>query len=262
IFQNALRGRDLASAYTAAGALADVRFVPLGSVDLLLDVFGEMSAPRDVEPMTRILGSLARIGDEHAIPVLRAAMVHTTPAVAEAAAAALARITGVEVGASSDNPPERRIDWERLSGYGSRPRLQLITDRGTILVALDPGQAPQTCETILRFAEEGAYDGVPFHRVVTNFVIQGGDFERADGFGGPGFAIRSEFTRIPYRRGVIGMASGGKDTEGSQFFITHSPQPHLDGRYTAFGQVVRGMSVVDSIIQGDRVIAAEVIRGG
>ena len=93
-------------------------------------------------------------------------------------------------------------------------------------------------------------------------MIQGGDFDRADGFGGPGLAIRSEFTRIPYRRGVIGMASAGKDTEGSQFFITHSPQPHLDGRYTAFGQVVRSMKVVDRIIQGDRVLTAEVVRGG
>ena len=91
-------------------------------------------------------------------------------------------------------------------------------------------------------------------------MIQGGDFEREDGFGGPGFAIRSEFTRIPYAAGVIGMGSAGKDTEGSQYFITHSMQPHLDGRYTAFGYVIEGMDVVDRIYRGDRVIKAEVIN--
>jgi peptidylprolyl isomerase len=89
---------------------------------------------------------------------------------------------------------------------------------------------------------------------VPNFVIQGGDVERGDGWGGPGFAIRSELTRIPFDRGAVGMASAGKDTEGSQYFVTHSMQPHLDGRYTAFGRVVSGMNVVDAIQVGDSVV--------
>lgn len=83
--------------------------------------------------------------------------------------------------------------------------------------------------------------------MVPDFVVQGGDFARGDGFGGPGFEIRSEFTRMLFDRGVVGMASAGKDTEGSQFFITHSMQPHLDGSYTAFGRVIEGMDVVDSV---------------
>jgi peptidylprolyl isomerase len=112
--------------------------------------------------------------------------------------------------------------------------------------------------TISQFARDGRYDGVPFHRVVPNFVVQGGDFERGDGWGGPGFAIRSEFTRIPYGRGTIGMASAGKDTEGSQFFLTHSMQPHLDGRYTAFGAVVEGMDVVDRLLPNDTLRSARV----
>ena len=151
------------------------------------------------------------------------------------------------------------IDWEYLAARGAAPRLLLETERGEVIVRFLTEEAPLTVQTILRLAEAGSYDGVAFHRVVPNFVAQGGDFERQDGMGGPGFAIRSEFTRIAYERGVIGMASAGKDTEGSQFFITHSMQPHLDGRYTAFGHVVSGMDAVDSIAEGDRVIRATVL---
>jgi cyclophilin family peptidyl-prolyl cis-trans isomerase len=93
---------------------------------------------------------------------------------------------------------------------------------------------------------------VVFHRVVPNFVIQGGD-PRGDGWGGPGYTIRSEFSPIPFDAGVIGMASAGKDTEGSQWFVTHSPQPHLDGRYTVFGRVTGGLDVVHKIQVDDRI---------
>jgi len=88
--------------------------------------------------------------------------------------------------------------------------------------------------------------------VVPNFVVQDGD-PGGDGWGGPGFALRDENSRVRYSRGVVGMALSGPDTGGSQFFITHSPQPHLDGTYPVVGQVVEGMEVVDRIIQGDRI---------
>jgi peptidylprolyl isomerase len=127
-----------------------------------------------------------------------------------------------------------------------------------MVVELDAEQAPITVQTIAEFARAGRYDGVPFHRVVANFVIQGGDFERRDGYGGPGFEIVSEFTRIPYRRGTIGMASAGKDTEGSQYFLTHSIQPHLDGRYTAFGMLVEGFEALDAILESDVVVRATI----
>jgi peptidylprolyl isomerase len=127
-----------------------------------------------------------------------------------------------------------------------------------VVIEMDLQSAPQTVTTIAALAEEGAYDGVPFHRVVPNFVVQGGDVGRGDGWGGPGFMIRSEFTRIPYQRGTVGMASAGKDTEGSQFFITHSMQPHLDGRYTAFGRVVEGMDIVDRLVENDTISTARV----
>lgn len=143
---------------------------------------------------------------------------------------------------------------------GTTPRLRLTTNKGTIVLQLAVDQAPLTSQTILQLAEAGKYDGVPFHRVVPNFVIQGGDYERGDGYGGLDYTIRTEITYIPFDRGVLGMASAGKDTEGSQFFITHSTQPHLDGRYTAFGTVIEGMTVVDSILPFDRIIKATVLR--
>jgi peptidylprolyl isomerase len=154
------------------------------------------------------------------------------------------------------------LDWGYLASLGTAPRWTLETDRGTVVVQLDPEEAPLTVQTIAKLSEEGRFDGVPFHRVVPNFVAQGGDFASGDGFGGPGFTIKSEFTQVPYLRGSVGMASAGKDTEGSQFFFTHSMQPHLDGSYTNFGWVLGGMDVVDQLDVGDRILRASVERGG
>ena len=168
---------------------------------------------------------------------------------------------GIEVEARGETVPATvLIDWDQLAEYGPRPLLTLFTEHGPIAIEMDAEQAPQTVQKLIRSAIRGDYDGVPFHRVVPNFVIQGGDYLRADGFGGPNVAIRSEFTRIRYRPGTAGIASSGKDTEGVQYFITQSMQPHLDGRYTAFGQVIHGQDVVDAIQQGDVVLRAVVTK--
>jgi cyclophilin family peptidyl-prolyl cis-trans isomerase len=110
--------------------------------------------------------------------------------------------------------------------------------------------APITAGNFITLARKGYFDGLSFHRVVPNFVIQGGD-PRGDGEGGPGYTIRDELNQEPYLRGTVGMALSWRDTGGSQFFITHSPQPHLDARYTVVGRVVSGMEVVDAINQWD-----------
>lgn len=263
LFAAALQSRDLSASYAAAPVLADSLFRTLGSVDLMMDVYQWMQIPEDIEPMIEILRSLGRAGDERAVGLLRNEAGSTNLVISRTAADALQTITGEEIEEREVlDRPEREIDWNYLSSLGPQPILSMETEKGTILVRLITVEAPLTVQTITQFATQGLYDGVAFHRVVQNFVIQGGDFEREDGFGGPGFAIRSEFTRIPYIAGVIGMASAGKDTEGSQYFITHSMQPHLDGRYTAFGYVIEGMDVVDRIYRGDRVVRAEVIVAG
>ncbi len=260
LFAAALQSGDLGASYAAAPVLADSLFRLLGSVDLMIDVYQWMQIPEDIEPMVEILRSLGRTGAERAVPLLRKEAGSSNLVISRAAAGALQIITGEEVEERDIlNRPEREIDWDYLSSLGPHPLLRLETDKGTILVRLITEEAPLTVQTVTQFATQGLYDGVAFHRVVPNFVIQGGDFERGDGFGGPGFAIRSEFTRVPYIAGVIGMASAGKDTEGSQYFITHSMQPHLDGRYTAFGYVIEGMDIVDRTYRGDRVVRAEVI---
>ena len=130
------------------------------------------------------------------------------------------------------------------------PRVRCVTPRGTFVIELDGRTAPNTCAVILDLIGQGYYDDLTFHRVVPDFVVQGGD-PRGDGWGGPGYMIRSEWSRTPYERAVVGIAHDGKDTGGSQFFVTLSEQPHLNGRYTVFGRVSKGMETVDLIQMGD-----------
>jgi cyclophilin family peptidyl-prolyl cis-trans isomerase/HEAT repeat protein len=126
------------------------------------------------------------------------------------------------------------------------------TVRGPIYVELYGADAPITVLNFLALARSGYYRNTRFHRVVPNFVAQDGD-PRDDGNGGPGYAIRDEMNRRRYERGAVGMALSGPDTGGSQYFITHSPQPHLDGHYTVFGRVTKGFDVLDRIVQGDQI---------
>jgi cyclophilin family peptidyl-prolyl cis-trans isomerase/HEAT repeat protein len=132
------------------------------------------------------------------------------------------------------------------------PTATIETERGTMVVTLLGADAPITVDNFLRLADRHYFDGSRWHRVVPNFVIQDGD-PRGDGNGGPGTVIRDEINRDRYDRGTLGMALSGPDTGGSQFFLTHSPQPHLDGRYTVFGMLTSGAPVLDLIVQGDRI---------
>jgi cyclophilin family peptidyl-prolyl cis-trans isomerase len=127
-----------------------------------------------------------------------------------------------------------------------------VTDKGSFTIELLPEDAPLTVDNFIELARRGFFNGLTFHRVVPNFVIQGGD-PRGDGNGGPGYQIRCEINEVAYDRGAVGMALSGKDTGGSQWFVTHSPQPHLDGGYTVFGRVTKGIDVVDKIARGDLI---------
>ncbi len=148
-------------------------------------------------------------------------------------------------------PPEMTTDTEKVY------RVEMETERGTIHLDLYPEHAPLTVNNFLFLVGEGYYDGVSFHRVIDNFMIQGGD-PTGTGMGGPGYRFADEFAGNPltHETGVISMANAGPGTNGSQFFITHCPQPHLNGKHTVFGRVVKGQDVVDSIRQGDMIFKA------
>jgi cyclophilin family peptidyl-prolyl cis-trans isomerase len=135
---------------------------------------------------------------------------------------------------------------------GALPQVTIETDHGNLVIILYAGEAPLTVQNFLRLVDRRYFNGSRWHRVVPNFVIQDGD-PRGDGNGGPGWAIRDEINPWRYGRGTVGMALSGPDTGGSQFFITHSPQPHLDGGYTVFGQMLQGDDVLEQIVQGDRI---------
>ena len=205
-----------------------------------------------------VLLALGELGDPGAIPRLESAREDASPTIRRAAGQAIERLTGVPSRGLNLPSLDRPLDPERLRALGPSPRWILETDRGEIVVRLAPGQAPLTVQTVAELTEAGAYDDTAFHRVIGNFVAQGGDLTLRDGTGTPGFAIRSEWTQIPFVRGVVGMASAGKDTEGSQFFLTHASQPHLDGAYTAFGWVESGGDVMDRLMPGDRLLRARV----
>jgi cyclophilin family peptidyl-prolyl cis-trans isomerase/HEAT repeat protein len=145
-------------------------------------------------------------------------------------------------------------DYARaLARLGKMVRAVVNTDKGSFTIELLPDEAPLNVDNFVQLAQSGYFNNVTFHRVVPNFVVQGGD-PRGDGNGGPGYQIRCEINEVPYERGAVGMALSGKDTGGSQWFVTHSPQPHLDGGYTVFGRVREGMDVVDRITRGDVIL--------
>lgn len=146
------------------------------------------------------------------------------------------------------SPPAMQIDVSKTY------RVTMETTRGTIDLDLYPQHAPLTVNNFVFLVREGFYDGLTFHRVIKDFVIQGGD-PTGRGSGGPGYRFRDEVVGNPltHEAGMISMANAGPNTNGSQFFITHTPQPHLNGRHTVFGRVVAGMDVVYAIKQGDKM---------
>ena len=147
-----------------------------------------------------------------------------------------------------DSPPEIQIDSSKTY------RAIIETNIGVIELELYPQHAPKTVNNFVFLTGKGFYDGLSFHRVISNFMIQGGD-PTGTGGGGPGYRFEDEVAENPlkHEKGVISMANAGPNTNGSQFFITHAPQPHLNGKHTVFGKVVVGQDVVDSIREGDKM---------
>ncbi len=155
-----------------------------------------------------------------------------------------------------DRSPEMQIDTNK------KYMAEIETNKGIIELELYPNHAPKTVNNFVFLAGKGFYDGMSFHRVISNFMIQGGD-PTGTGAGGPGYSFEDEVADNPltHETGVISMANAGPNTNGSQFFITHSPQPHLNGKHTVFGKVVGSQNVVDSIRQGDKMQQVKISEG-
>lgn len=196
-------------------------------------------------------------------PALAAAWDHPARANAEVAEGLVAAVRAV----LEKEPALKTPEWEaRLSTppaaafwgesearpAGPARSVILVTERGEIEIQLSPEEAPVHAARFLVSVSSGLYFGTIFHRVVSDFVVQGGD-PRGSGWGDAGFNLRDEINRLPFLRGVVGMPKAGPDTGGCQIFITHVPTPHLDGRYTAFGRVTRGLAIVDALQPGDRI---------
>ena len=199
------------------------------------------------------IGSLSEIDYPERGRVLRAQLGDSDPVVRRIAADA------IEQKLKKPRPqytplPVTRTDYAQIVEWSHHPHTATIhMTRGNIKIALLTQDAPVTTWNFAQLARAKYFDNSSFMRVVPNFVIQGGD-PRNDMEGGPGYAIRDEINLQKYTRAAVGMALSGPDTGGSQFFITHSPQPHLDGGYTIFGRVTAGMTaVVDQTERGDRV---------
>ena len=154
-------------------------------------------------------------------------------------------------------------DYRRaISRKNGTVKAIITTEKGAFTIDLLPEDAPLTVDNFIKLTRSNYFNGVEVHRVVPNFVMQDGD-PRGDGNGGPGWSIRCEINMVPYERGAVGMALSGKDTGGSQWFVTHSPQPHLDGGYTVFGKVNDAdMKVVDNIVRGDKIVSVKIIENG
>jgi cyclophilin family peptidyl-prolyl cis-trans isomerase/HEAT repeat protein len=258
-----LKADDPAVRMAAARGLA--RIGAAQAVPALIAAYDDARQDPTYIARTAILEALVALDESAARPVLERALEDADWAVRVRAAQLIEKVApGVETAARIRPAPPVPIPainaLEELVNPAVSPVAYVETDKGVFQIELAVLDAPRTVANFIDLARRNFFGGTLFHRVVPNFVVQGGD-PRGDGHGGPGYAIRDEINQRPYLRGTVGMALDWADTGGSQFFVTHSPQPHLDARYTVFGRVVDGMEVVDSLQQGDRIHAVRVWDG-
>ncbi|GAA4508465.1 peptidylprolyl isomerase [Hymenobacter ginsengisoli] len=233
VLRRALAGGDVAQLATAAEALASPILVPAPQPEdlaALRQAQSKLTLPREIEAWLSLQQALDKLEKRPA----------PTPA---------------PVGPASQHP----IAWAVVQSIPVGQRVQMTTTKGVIILELKVVEAPGSVVSFVSLIRQHFYDGLYFHRVVPDFVAQGGD-PRGDGSGSTPYNLRSEFSQLTYGAGAVGLASAGKDTESCQFFFTHQPTPHLDGRYTIFAQVVQGMGVVQQLEIGDRMLRVELLK--
>ncbi len=215
--------------------------------------YSGFTLPKDKDVMLMYIQAWADMKFDGAKDIFTKNLKSSDYDITKVSADALKNITGIDHENNITAPKYRTdLDWDFIDKLNDKQFATIKTSIGDIKIILNPDIAPFTVQNFVKLCEKGFYNNTIFHRVVPNFVIQGGD-PTGTGYGGPGYSIRSEFSPQGFDAYTVGMASSGKDTEGSQFFITHSPQPHLDGKYTVFGTVIEGFDVVDNIQIGDKI---------
>ena len=261
-----LKADDFAVRAAAAAAVGDL--MPPNGAAALADAYRFGLRDSTYTARAAALAALVKYGAAAATPVLRSAFADKDWAVRVRAVMLLKQLdptaaadADAQIRPAPTTAPPETYSAARLVSPAFSTQVYLETDRGLIQIELAMHDAPLTVENFVTLARKGYFNGLSVHRVVPDFVMQDGD-PRGDGEGGPGYTIRDELNELPYLRGTVGMAlDPWPDTGGSQYFITHSPQPHLDAKYTVFGRIIAGMDIVDKIQQWDVIRAVRVWDG-
>jgi peptidylprolyl isomerase len=227
------------------------------TAQIMLMDYNDLQYPKDFDVMMTYVNAFGDMKISGAEQIIKKNLEGKNAELVKNSALALHKITGraYEPSIRYNND----FNWDFIDSSFNSQKITFNTSRGKITAELYPEFAPFTVQKFLRLARSGAYDNTPWHRVVSNFVIQGGDITEGN-YTGERYIIRSEFSPLSFRRGMLGVASSGKDTEESQFFIMHAHHPHLDGKYTIFGKVLEGMEVADKIQVGDIVESIKIER--
>ncbi len=233
LLQRAVGSGDVAVMGLAAEAIRDPKLNVqplLTSIDFLTQARDKLTMPRDLEAWQSLQQTIDYLTKKPPTPLVTSSSIVAHP-----------------------------ISWTTISRIPTGQRAIVHTSKGDIVFQLLVEAAPGSVANFVELLEKGFYNGKNFHRVVPNFVAQGG-CPRGDGWGSTDYNLRSEFADLRYGAGAVGLASAGKDTESCQWFITHAPTPHLDGRYTIFAQVVGGLDVVSRLEIGDKIDRIELVR--
>ncbi len=258
-----LKSPDLAVRMTAARLIGELK--PDEGLPALIEAYERGRDDSSYVAKAAILSALAKYRGPEVISILKTALSDPDWAVRVRAATQLSQLEDPTDATTLIRPVPVRFsesvyEAKHLVSPTVSPHVYIETDKGVIEVELAVLDAPMTVDNFITLSVDGFFDGLVFHRVLPNSLVQAGD-PRGDGEGGPGYTIRDEINQIPYLRGTVGMALDGSDTGGSQFFITLSPQPQLDARYTAFGKVVDGIEVADELREGDTIQRVRVWDG-